>query len=80
MKYQEIEKWFDRFLIDELHFRGEIKLVITCESEMLNALETYVEQLLSQGYELKEEIYTLCLKHFGKEFQDIIDIFFEYED
>ena len=38
MKYQEIEKWFDRFLIDELHFRGEIKLVITCESEMLNAL------------------------------------------
>ena len=43
-------------------------------------IETYVQQLLSQGYELKEEIYTLCLKHFGKEFQDIIDIFFEYED
>ena len=43
-------------------------------------IETYVHQLFSQGYELKEEIYTLCLKHFGKEFQDIIDIFFEYEN
>jgi hypothetical protein len=43
-------------------------------------VETYVNQLLSQGYDLKEEIYTLCLKHFGKGFQDIIDIFFEYEN
>ena len=43
MKYQEIEKWFDRFLIDELHFRGEIKLVIPGESEILNALETLIK-------------------------------------
>jgi len=28
-------------------------------------IENYVHQLFSQGYELKEEIYTLCLKHFG---------------
>ena len=43
-------------------------------------IENYVHQLFSQGYELKADIYTLCLKQFGKEFQDIIDIFFEYED
>jgi len=43
-------------------------------------VENYVGQLLLQGYELKEEIYSLCLKHFGEEFKDIIDIFFEYED
>ena len=59
MKYQEIEKWFDRFLIDELHFRGEIKLVITCESEMLNALETYVEQHYSDLMNAED----LSLKH-----------------
>ena len=41
-------------------------------------VETYVEELFKQGYELKEEIYRLCMEHFGSEFQDIIDIFFEY--
>ena len=46
----------------------------------IDDVEDYVQQLLLQGYELKEEIYTLCLKHFGKEFQDVIDIFFEHED
>lgn len=43
-------------------------------------IENYVHQLFSQGYELKEEIYTLCLKHFGEAFKDVIDIFFEHED
>ena len=43
-------------------------------------IENYVQNLFSQGYELKEEIYTLCIGHFGEEFKDIIDIFFEYED
>lgn len=43
-------------------------------------IEVYVHQLLSQGYELKEEIYTLCLKHYGEEFRDVIDIFFENEN
>ena len=59
MKYQEIEKWFDRFLIDELYFRGGIKLVIPGESEMLNALETYVEQHYSDLMNAED----LSLKH-----------------
>jgi hypothetical protein len=46
----------------------------------IDDVEDYVQQLLLQGYELKEEIYTLCLKHFGEAFQDVIDIFFEHED
>lgn len=44
MKYQEIENKFDRFLIDELHFRGSIKLEIPGEHEMLLALIPYVER------------------------------------
>jgi len=44
MKYQEIENKFDRFLIDELHFRGSIKLEIPGEYEMLLALIPYVER------------------------------------
>ena len=46
----------------------------------IDDIEIYVQQLFLQGYELKEEIYTLCLVQFGKGFQDIIDIFFEYEN
>ena len=46
----------------------------------IDDIGTYVEQLLDQGYELKEEIYTLCLDHFGIEFQDLIDIFFEIDE
>ena len=46
----------------------------------IDDIEIYVQQLFLQGYELKEEIYTLCLEQFGKGFQDIIDIFFEYEN
>ena len=44
MKYQDIENKFDRFLIDELHFRGSIKLEIPGEYEMLLALIPYVEE------------------------------------
>ena len=44
MKYQDIENKFDRFLIDELHFRGSIKLEIPGEHEMLLALIPYVER------------------------------------
>lgn len=43
-------------------------------------VEIYVDYLLSQGYELKEEIYRLCMEHFDSEFQDIIDIFFEHNE
>jgi hypothetical protein len=46
----------------------------------IDDVECYVINLLSQGFEIKEEIYSLCLKHFGEEFKDIIDIFFENED
>jgi hypothetical protein len=46
----------------------------------IDDVENYVEQLILEGYELKEEIYTLCLNHFGKDFQSIIDIIFEYEN
>jgi hypothetical protein len=43
-------------------------------------VESYVEVLFEQGFELKEEIYRLCIEHFGESFQDIIDIFFEYNE
>lgn len=43
-------------------------------------LEIFVENLLTQGIELKEEVYNKCLEHFGGDFKDVIDIFFEYED
>ena len=46
----------------------------------IDDVENYVEQLILEGYELKEEIYTLCLKLFVKDFQSIIDIIFEYEN
>jgi hypothetical protein len=46
----------------------------------IDDVEYYVVNLLSQGFEIKEEIYSLCLNHFGEEFKDIIDIFFENED
>jgi hypothetical protein len=46
----------------------------------IDDVEYYVLNLLSQGFEIKEEIYSLCLKHFGEEFKDVIDIFFENED
>lgn len=43
-------------------------------------IENYVDNLIDQGFELKEEIYRLCVEHFGSEFQDIIDIFFSSND
>lgn len=43
-------------------------------------LEIFVEGLLTQGIELKEEVYNRCLSHFGESYRDIIDIFFENED
>ena len=46
----------------------------------IDDVECYVINLLSQGFEIKEEIYSLCLKHFGEGFKDIIDMFFENED
>jgi hypothetical protein len=46
----------------------------------IDDVEYYVISLISQGFEIKEEIYSLCLNHFGEEFKDIIDTFFQNED
>ena len=43
-------------------------------------IEVYVQQLFSQGYELKEEIYSMCLRHFGSDLKHLVDIFFRDED
>jgi hypothetical protein len=46
----------------------------------LEDVENYVEKLLTEGFEIKEEIYNLCLNHFGNEFKLLIDKYFEDED
>lgn len=46
----------------------------------LEDIELYVENLLSQGFEIREEIYSMCLNHFGGEFRILIDKFFTDED
>ena len=37
----------------------------------IDDVECYVINLLSQGFEIKEEIYSLCLKHFGEGFKNL---------
>lgn len=46
----------------------------------LEDVEKYVECLLSEGFVLKDEIYSKCLNHFGIEFRHLIDRFFDDED
>jgi len=43
-------------------------------------VENYVKNLLIEGLQIKEEIYTKCLSHFGNELKPLIDKFFEDED
>ena len=43
-------------------------------------VESYVEILFSQGFELKDEIYSKCLSYFGNDFKHLIDRFFYDED
>jgi len=43
-------------------------------------VENYVDSLMSQGFELKDEIYNMCLGHFGIDFKQLVDRFFEDED
>lgn len=43
-------------------------------------VENYVNALISEGYEIKEEIYTMCMNHFGGVYADIIDKLFNDED
>ncbi len=43
-------------------------------------VESYIENLLDQGLNAKDEIYSKCLSHFGEDLKNIIDTFFVDED
>ena len=44
-------------------------------------VENYIESLINEGIEIKEEIYSKCLSYFGVDLKNIIyDIFFYEED
>ncbi len=44
-------------------------------------VENYIESLINEGIEIKEEIYNKCISYFGKDLKHIIDdIFFYGED
>lgn len=42
-------------------------------------IEKYAENLLNRGIELKDDIYNLCLIHFGEECRKLIERLFEEE-
>jgi hypothetical protein len=46
----------------------------------IEEVENYVGKLISEGFEKKEEIYNLCLEHFGNEWTAIIDSLFSDEE
>jgi hypothetical protein len=44
-------------------------------------VENYIESLINEGIEIKEEIYSKCISYFGVDLKHIIDeIFFLVED
>lgn len=44
-------------------------------------VENYIESLINEGIEIKEEIYNKCISYFGTDLKHIIDdIFFYGED
>lgn len=43
-------------------------------------IENYVNALISEGYEIKEEIHTMCVNHFGINYHNTIDNLFNDED
>ena len=44
-------------------------------------VENYIESLINEGIEIKEEIYSKCISYFGVDLKHIIDeIFFLGED
>lgn len=57
-----------------LHY-DEFNIYTTIED-----VENYVKNLFNEGLQIKEEIYSKCLSHFGSELQPLIDKFFEDED
>jgi hypothetical protein len=46
----------------------------------VNDVENYIESLISEGIEIKEEIYSKCLSYFGVDLKHIIDDIFFYEE
>jgi hypothetical protein len=45
----------------------------------LDDVKEYVNELLSEGYEFSEEIYTMCVTHFGDSIKPVINSMF-YEE
>jgi hypothetical protein len=43
-------------------------------------VENYIESLINEGIEIKEEIYSKCLSYFGVDLKHIIDDIFFYEE
>lgn len=46
----------------------------------IEEIENYVGQLIQEGIELKEEIYSKCLDHFGLNYKTILDDLFNEKD
>lgn len=45
-----------------------------------NDVENYIESLISEGIEIKEEIYNKCISYFGIDLKNIIDDIFHSEN
>jgi hypothetical protein len=43
-------------------------------------VENYIESLINEGIEIKEEIYSKCLSYFGVDLKHIIDDIFFYDE
>jgi hypothetical protein len=41
-------------------------------------VENYIESLINEGIEIKEEIYSKCISYFGVDLKHIIDEIFSY--
>ena len=42
-------------------------------------VENYIQSLIEEGIELKNELYDKCLTHFGKDLRGVIDFLFDTE-
>jgi hypothetical protein len=43
-------------------------------------VKEYVNSLIIEGYEFSEEIYTMCIEHFGDGIKSLLNEIFFYED
>lgn len=43
-------------------------------------VKNYISSLINEGIDLSEEIYNMCINHFGESVKYIIDDIFNYED